>query len=587
MELKARSRSPSILNLGAASDDSGLDSRQQKLKSFRERYPVDDRAFDFLQKAPEQVQNLVLADFKPKSEGQKDYSALLTIFVRKVQSRWQGGGDGRHRKDADTAVGGRDTQRRRPRSRRRRDSPHGHFSDDGALSELGFGSGSSFGSQSLLGSFSDYSCSDRSSSCSSTSSSVTADSAIADEAKRQAYTKKDKILEDASAEEQRRVEQAEEDAENDAATELRRGREAIEDDFDRKLAIYRESLLQEKAEKVNQLKARVEMNRVDYIKRECDAARAERERQEKRAHTLVEETAQSIMAEKRRDRNNSRLQKELKRMEEKKAKEEKKRKPKKPSDRKRAKEKDGRKREGRPHRRRRHRGERGERGERGSSRSRRHHHRSKGDRDRRRDRGEDGQGRERRGHSDMESFRDRYPMDSRAFSILTGATPDVQRTVLTRFKPRSEGDSDYSALVMAFLRSVQLRMSGSGSTSRAVWRDARRGEGSQDRSVERAGSVDGFRRNDEHGREDGGREEARRSNSRSRSRSPGRDKALKSFRSRYPMDDRAYSNLEQASHSVQDVVISDFKPRREGEDDYSALVMAFVRAVQARATSRR
>ena len=48
------------------------------------------------------------------------------------------------------------------------------------------------------------------------------------------------------------------------------------------------------------------------------------------------------------------------------------------------------------------------------------------------------------------------------------------------------------------------------------------------------------------------------------------------------MDDRAYSTLERALPGVRATCISDFKPKREGEDDYSALVMAFLRAIQAR-----
>lgn len=175
--------------------------------------------------------------------------------------------------------------------------------------------------------------------------------------------------------------------------------------------------------------------------------------------------------------------------------------------------------------------------------------RERGHRERRRDRGER-HGSSRRGakDSELDDFRERYPMDSRAFGCLSGASAEVQRTVLTRFKPRSEGDDDYSALVMTFVRAIQTRLENGTSGRAPPPREIRRQE---DRSPASRGGQ--------------------------RSDSP-----LSTFRERYPMDERAFSALEQSAPAVRDVVIVDFKPRREGEDDYSALVMAFVRAVQSR-----
>ncbi|CAK9012925.1 unnamed protein product [Durusdinium trenchii] len=57
---------------------------------------------------------------------------------------------------------------------------------------------------------------------------------------------------------------------------------------------------------------------------------------------------------------------------------------------------------------------------------------------------------------------------------------------------------------------------------------------------------------------------------------------LSEFRARYPMDDRAFGVLERTSSGVQSTVLADFRPRREGEDDYSALVMGFIRSIEAR-----
>lgn len=66
-----------------------------------------------------------------------------------------------------------------------------------------------------------------------------------------------------------------------------------------------------------------------------------------------------------------------------------------------------------------------------------------------------GRGRE---NSPLSDFRDRYPMHDRAFRDLEAAAPDVQRTVLDEFKPRREGEEDYSGLVIAFVKSVRLRI---------------------------------------------------------------------------------------------------------------------------------
>jgi hypothetical protein len=163
------------------------------------------------------------------------------------------------------------------------------------------------------------------------------------------------------------------------------------------------------------------------------------------------------------------------------------------------------------------------------------------DKDRRRDRSER-RGSSRGGvkDSELEKFRDRYPMDPRAFDCLCDASGEVQRTILTRFKPKREGEDDYSALVTTFVRSVQARLD-SGTSTRAP--------------PPQIGN---------------------------RSDSP-----MSAFRERYPMDERAFSALDQSTPAVKEVVISSFKPRREGEGDYSALVMAFVRSIQTRTSDKR
>merc|ERR1719253_664427 len=38
------------------------------LRAFRARYPMDDRAFDFLEQAPAEVQEIVITDFQPRRD---------------------------------------------------------------------------------------------------------------------------------------------------------------------------------------------------------------------------------------------------------------------------------------------------------------------------------------------------------------------------------------------------------------------------------------------------------------------------------------------------------------------------------------
>lgn len=156
-------------------------------------------------------------------------------------------------------------------------------------------------------------------------------------------------------------------------------------------------------------------------------------------------------------------------------------------------------------------------------------------------------------------------MDDGAFDQLKDAEPDVLRPFLNSFKPRSEGDRDYSGLVRTFLKSVIARQQEQGpqqgghtSTPHRYGRDVRDRSRSCDRGRDR--SLEPRRRR-------GNRRES----------SP-----LNDFRLRYPMEGKAFQILSSSSEEVRETVMSDFKPRREGESDYSGLVIAFVRAVTKR-----
>ncbi|CAE8606611.1 unnamed protein product, partial [Polarella glacialis] len=127
----------------------------------------------------------------------------------------------------------------------------------------------------------------------------------------------------------------------------------------------------------------------------------------------------------------------------------------------------------------------------------------------------------------LKVFRTRYPMDDRAFDYLEQADASFQETVLTEFAPKREGEADYSAAVTSFIKAVKNRADGAP------------------RSDRKAGRGEGW--------------------------------LLEGFRRRYPMDDRAFEFVQGCSAAVQKDVVERFRPRTEGEADYSRLVTSFVR----------
>jgi len=154
------------------------------------------------------------------------------------------------------------------------------------------------------------------------------------------------------------------------------------------------------------------------------------------------------------------------------------------------------------------------------------------------------------GGQELERFRRRYPMDDRAFDQLLDAPPDAQAAFLKGFKARREDEDDYSGLIVSFLRSIV------------------------------------------RGREEKGRKGRGRERSRERSRSPRmqhrkRDLSpLSAFRDRYPMEPKAFQDLKSAPEEVQKRVMADFKPKREGEKDYTGLVFAFMQSVTRRLSDK-
>mmetsp|Transcript_42540 Transcript_42540/g.96067 ORF Transcript_42540/g.96067 Transcript_42540/m.96067 type:complete len:157 (+) Transcript_42540:1-471(+) len=64
----------------------------ESVQRFFERYPCDARATDYFQSCPADVQAAVLRDFRPRSEGDADYSAAVTAFVKRCKSHSRDGG---------------------------------------------------------------------------------------------------------------------------------------------------------------------------------------------------------------------------------------------------------------------------------------------------------------------------------------------------------------------------------------------------------------------------------------------------------------------------------------------------------------
>ncbi|OLQ00879.1 hypothetical protein AK812_SmicGene16413 [Symbiodinium microadriaticum] len=143
-----------------------------------------------------------------------------------------------------------------------------------------------------------------------------------------------------------------------------------------------------------------------------------------------------------------------------------------------------------------------------------------------------GNGREGR----LEEFRAQYPMDDRAFDYLLQADREVQDTVLAEFQPkRRHLDGDYSASVTSYTKAVKNR------ALSAPLNDAGYAQPDAGLSSGEQAMLDGFRR-------------------------------------RYPMDDRAFQFLCIAEPAVKQKVMESFRPKFEGEADYSGLITSFIKS---------
>lgn len=165
---------------------------------------------------------------------------------------------------------------------------------------------------------------------------------------------------------------------------------------------------------------------------------------------------------------------------------------------------------------------------------------------------------------ELESFRGQYPMDDRAFQYLLDSPPEVCAEVLEKFAPKQErGDSDFSAPIISFTK--RCRQGGSAQPvapayfhasppvpSRAPWA----GAGGPGGGCFRGSNVsDGL----------------------GSSRSPWvEQEEMNSFCQKYPIDERAAEYLNREPPEVIAKVVRNFRPKREGDDDYSGAVVTFV-----------
>merc|ERR1719265_55886 len=81
---------PVAAQVRAASADPG--DQDARLSQFLSRYPVDERAADFLSQSPSSVVDRVMATFQPKREGESDYSAIVMSFTKRCREQERGYG---------------------------------------------------------------------------------------------------------------------------------------------------------------------------------------------------------------------------------------------------------------------------------------------------------------------------------------------------------------------------------------------------------------------------------------------------------------------------------------------------------------
>eukprot|EP00930_Biecheleria_cincta_P086968 TRINITY_DN7622_c0_g1_i1.p1 TRINITY_DN7622_c0_g1~~TRINITY_DN7622_c0_g1_i1.p1 ORF type:complete len:395 (-),score=49.25 TRINITY_DN7622_c0_g1_i1:80-1264(-) len=148
----------------------------------------------------------------------------------------------------------------------------------------------------------------------------------------------------------------------------------------------------------------------------------------------------------------------------------------------------------------------------------------------------------------LDDFTQRYPCDEDAINYILNSDPGVQMAVLQGFKPKREGEADYSALVISFTKKQRQNLQ-SAPPPRQSYQAAA--------PVRRPMSTAAIPPPQE-----------------SRN-SAGID--LEAFFDRYPCDEDAYNYVVSSPPHVQREIIRSFRPQREGESDYSAIVITYAK----------
>lgn len=130
---------------------------------------------------------------------------------------------------------------------------------------------------------------------------------------------------------------------------------------------------------------------------------------------------------------------------------------------------------------------------------------------------------------DLEWFRLKYPMDERAYTFLLQSPRDVQIKVLETFTPQrlntsptKQNEQDYSAPITAYVRACRTHYEQESAAGHAC------------------------------------------------------DEAVLDFFTRYPVDQRARDYFDQCSVEVRGKVVRDFRPKQDGDLDYSAALTSFI-----------
>lgn len=156
---------------------------------------------------------------------------------------------------------------------------------------------------------------------------------------------------------------------------------------------------------------------------------------------------------------------------------------------------------------------------------------------------------------ELDDFLSRYPCDEDAQNYILNSEPDVQMAVLQGFKPKQEGEADYSALVISFTKKQRQNR-----PSAPPMRPTFQGAG----PIRRTAAIPP--------------PQERRS-------SAGID--LEAFFDRYPCDEDARNYVVSSAPHVQQEIVRSFRPQREGESDYSAILITYAKRCRSGAPPSR